>query len=117
MDAFANTSTSLPFGFTFNYLHQPSTCSPIHFGGGLTPLSAGSKTIKETLSADIKVGNTRIDQLNIPLEFRIGNSIFHRQPLMRIQAHNKILKPYIDFLAGFNYLWTSTTLHNRSNQN
>jgi hypothetical protein len=117
MDEFSNTTTSLPFGLTFNYLHQPSTRSPILFGGGLTYLSAGSKTIKQTLSADIKVGNTVIDQLNIPLEFRVGNSILNGHAMMRIQAHSETIKPYFDLLAGFNYLWTSTSLYDRSNQN
>ncbi|MEX1188030.1 MAG: hypothetical protein WED33_02160 [Bacteroidia bacterium] len=114
MESFAETTTSLPFGFTFNYLYQPYTRNPIAFGGGITYLSAGSRSIDKNLTADITVGNTLIDQLVIPLEFTIRNQIVNGHVMMRVQGHNKYFKPYLDILGGFNYFWTSTALYDRS---
>jgi hypothetical protein len=117
MDDYASTTTSLPFGVSCNYLYQPSSKVPFLFGGGLTFLSAGSKTINKDLTADITLGSTLIDQLVIPLEFSIRNQIVNGHAQIRIQATNDIVKPYLDILGGFNYFWTSTTLYDRSTQN
>lgn len=114
MESFAETTSSLPFGLTFNYLHQPYTRNPFVFGGGITYLSAGSRSVNRNLTADITVGNTLIDQLIIPLEFKISNQILNGHAIMRIQGPGKYFKPYMDLLAGFNYFWTSTTLYDRS---
>jgi len=72
---FADTTTSLPASVNLNILYQPDTRMPFQFGGGLAFLSAGNKTINKNLTADIIVGTTLIDQLVIPLEFRILNNI------------------------------------------
>lgn len=116
MEGFANTTSSLPFGFTFNYLYQPKTRLPFAFGGGITYLSAGSRRVNRNLTADITVGNTLIDQLVIPLEFRISNQIVNTHGVMRIQGPSKYFKPYLDLYAGFSYFWTSTALFDRSQE-
>lgn len=116
MEGFANTTSSLPFGFTLNYLYQPKTRLPFAFGGGITYLSAGSRRINRNLTADITVGNTIIDQLVIPLEFRISNQIVNAHGVMRIQGPSEYFKPYMDLYAGFSYFWTSTALFDRSQE-
>jgi hypothetical protein len=116
MEGFANTTTSLPFGLTFNYLYQPQNRLPFAFGGGLTYLSAGSRTVNKDLTADITVGNTLIDQLIIPLEFRISNQILNTHAVFRTQATGKYFRPFFDIYAGFSYFWTSTSLFDRSDQ-
>jgi len=116
MEGFANTTTSLPFGLTFNYLYQPQNRLPFSYGGGITYLSAGSRTVNKNLTADITVGNTLIDQLVIPLEFRISNQIVNTHAIFRTQAPGKYFRPYADIYAGFSYFWTSTSLFDRSDQ-
>ena len=117
MEEFGETTSSLPFGLTVNYLYQPTSKLPFLFGGGIAYLSAGSKNIKKTLTADITLGNTLIDQLNIPLEFSIRNQIINGHALVRVQGRHTTVKPYLDLIGGFNYFWTSTTLYDRSTQN
>jgi hypothetical protein len=117
LEGFDKTSTSLPAGFTMNFLHQPNKQSPFAFGGGFTFLNAGHKTIDKTLTANITSGTTLIDQLNIPLEFRINNQILNLHGMVRLQGTGSTFIPYLDLLGGFNYLWTCTALYDESDQN
>ncbi|MEZ5172146.1 MAG: hypothetical protein R2850_01195 [Bacteroidia bacterium] len=117
MEGFAETTSSLPFGLTFNYLYQPKTYLPFAFGGGITYLNAGNRTIDKNLTADITVGNTLIDQLVIPLEFRINNQIINTHAMFRTQGTGEYIKPFLDIYAGFSYFWTSTSLYDKSDQN
>lgn len=116
MYSFAETSTSTPFGLTFNVLHQPQVRVPILVGGGFSYLHAGGNRVNRNLTADITAGGILIDQLNIPLEFRMNNNILNGRFMLRFQAPGKYVKPYIDLLGGFNYLWTATSVYDRSPQ-
>lgn len=117
MAEFAETTSSLPFGFTFKYNHQPSNKIPILYGLGFTYLSAGSKSVQEIETINITVGGSIIDQFQIPLEFAIRNQIVNGHFNIRVQGNNPTVKPFIDFLGRFNYFWTGTTLYDRSGQN
>jgi hypothetical protein len=117
MDEFGETTSSLPFGFTFKYNHQPSVKIPILYGLGFTYLSAGSKSVQKNVPINITVGGSTIDQFQIPLEFAIRNQIINGHFNVRFQGNNPTVKPFIDFLGGFNYFWTGTTLYDRSGQN
>lgn len=114
MYSFAETSSSMPFGLNFNIVHQPTSRVPILFGGGIAYLHAGGNRVDRLLTADITAGNIIIDQLNIPLEFRMNNHILNGHGLVRFQAPGKFFKPYIDIVGGFNYLWTGTAVYDRS---
>jgi hypothetical protein len=116
MQEFKNSTSSLPFGGNFNYYYQPSENVPLMIGFDMGYLGAGNKTINRTLTADISVGGVVIDQLNIPLEFRINNNILNGHVNFRFLAPTEIVKPYVDGIAGFNYLWTATELYDRSNE-
>lgn len=114
MYSFAETSSSTPFGLNFNIIHQPTSRVPILFGGGIAYLHAGGNRVDRLLTADITAGNILIDQLSIPLEFRMNNHILNGHGLVRFQAPGKYFKPYIDIVGGFNYLWTGTAVYDRS---
>jgi hypothetical protein len=114
MYSFAETSSSTPFGLNFNIIHQPTRRIPILFGGGFAYLHAGGNRVDRLLTADITAGNILIDQLSIPLEFRMNNHIINTHGLVRFQAPGKFFKPYIDIVGGFNYLWTGTAVYDRS---
>jgi hypothetical protein len=116
MYSFAETSSSMPFGLNFNIIHQPTSRVPILFGGGIAYLHAGGNRVDRLLTADITAGNIIIDQLSIPLEFRMNNHILNGHGLVRFQAPGKYFKPYIDLVGGFNYLWTGTAVYDRSPQ-
>ncbi len=116
MYSFAETSSSIPFGLTFNVLHQPQLRVPFLIGGGFTYLHAGGNRVNRNLTADITAGGVLIDQLNIPLEFRMNNNILNGRFMLRFQAPTRFVKPYIDLVGGFNYLWTATSVYDRSPQ-
>jgi hypothetical protein len=116
---YKETTTSLPFGGTFNVIHQPTSYSPVLFGGGFTYLHAGGQRLNRTLSADITANGLPIPgfpPLVIPLQFRMNNHIINGHGMVRIQGPWKTVKPYIDILGGFNYLWTSTAVYDNSPQ-
>ncbi len=114
---YKETTTSLPFGGTFNIVHQPSRHVPILFGGGISYLHAGGQRVNETLTAEITANGLPIqgfEPLVIPLEFRMNNHILNGHGMVRFQAPLRYVKPYIDILGGFNYLWTSTAVYDNS---
>lgn len=116
---YKETTTSLPFGGTFNIIHQPSRHVPILFGGGISYLHAGGQRVNETLTAEITANGLPIqgfEPLVIPLEFRMNNHILNGHAMVRFQAPWRFVKPYIDILGGFNYLWTSTAVYDNSPQ-
>ena len=117
MAEFGETTSSLPFGFSMKYNHQPNVKLPFLYGLGFSYLWAGSKSIQETVPVIINAGGVNIDEFQIPLELAIRNQIVNGHLNFRIQGNNPIVKPYIDFLGGFNYFWTNTTLYDRSGQN
>jgi hypothetical protein len=117
MAEFGETTSSLPFGFSMKYNHQPNVKLPFLYGLGFSYLWAGSKSVQETETINITAGGVIIDQFQIPLEFAIRNQIINGHLNFRIQGNNPIVKPYIDFLGGFNYFWTNTALYDRSGQN
>lgn len=114
MYSFDETSSSTPFGLNFNIIHQPTSRVPVLFGGGIAYLHSGGNRVDRLLTADITAGNILIDQLSIPLEFRMNNHILNGHALVRFQAPGKYFKPYIDIVGGFNYLWTGTSVYDRS---
>jgi hypothetical protein len=116
MYMFSDVSSSLPFGFSLNVLHQPRSYVPILFGGGITYLNAGGNRLTRTLTADITAGNVLIDQIVMPLEFRINNNIINGHAMVRFQGPWKVVKPYIDLTGGFNYLWTTTAVYDLSDE-
>lgn len=114
MYSFGEITSSQPFGFSFNVLHQPKRYIPIQFGGGISYMGSGSRRENRTLTADITAGSLLIDQINIPLEFRLNNQILNGRFMMRFMAPTRFIKPYIDINGGFNYLWTSTAVYDQS---
>lgn len=114
---FKETTTSLPFGGTFNVLHQPSNHIPLLFGGGLSYLHAGGQRIDKVLTAEFTSNGVPIPgfpPLYIPLEFRMNNHILNGHAMVRFQAPLRYIKPYLDILGGFNYLWTNTSVYDNS---
>lgn len=116
MQEYSTATGSIPFGFNLGYLHQPNRKIPMLIGGDFGYLSVGSKTINRTLTADITANGTLIDQLNIPLQFRINNNLITSHLKLRFLAPTYGVKPYVDGIGGFNYLWTGTEVYDRSEQ-
>ncbi len=116
MQEYSTATSSIPFGFSLSYLHQPSRYVPILIGGDFSYMSVGSKTINRNLTADITANGVLIDQLIIPLQFKINNNLLASHVKLRFLAPTKYVKPYIDGIGGFNYLWTGTEVFDRSNE-
>jgi hypothetical protein len=116
MQEYGTATSSLPFGFNFSYMHQPSRYVPLLIGGDFGYMSVGNKTINRTLTADITANGVLLDQLIIPLQFKINNNLLTSHLKLRFLAPTNYIKPYVDGIGGFNYLWTSTQVFDRSEQ-
>ena len=109
-------TNSLPFGMNLSYVYQPSVKVPLGVGVNFNYLSVGSKTVERALTADITANGILLDQLYIPLEFQIHNNIVSLHLDGRFIAPTNVIKPYVDGLAGFNYLWTATAVYDKSSE-
>lgn len=114
MQEYAASTNSLPFGLNVNYIFQPSVKTPLGIGVNIGYLNVGTRSIERALTADITAGGVLIDQLYIPLRFEITNNIFQAHLNGRFIAPTNTVKPYVDGLAGLNYLWTSTAVYDDS---
>ena len=86
----------------------------INFGGNINYMIYGLNSRKEDLTAQIKFGNTVIDELFIPLRVVNTNSIFGMHGIIRITAPTDNIRPYFEGLFGFRYISTSTRIEDRS---
>ena len=116
MKEFADSTNAIGFGFGGGVMYQPSNKVPLLIGGDLGFLVYGSNTQRQTLYANITAGTTIIDQLSMPLKFETTNSMFNMHLRMRLQAPTTIIRPYVDGVAGFNSMFTSTSLYDESEQ-
>ena len=116
MKEFADSTNAVGFGFGGGVMYQPSTKVPLLIGGDLGFLVYGSNTQRQTLYANITAGNTVIDQLVMPLRFETTNSMFNMHLRMRLLAHTTIIRPYVDGVAGFNSMFTTTSVYDESEQ-
>ena len=116
MQEYRLATNSLPFGMNLSYVYQPSVKVPLGIGVNFNCLSVGSKTVDRALTADITANGILLDQLYIPLEFQIHNNIIATHLDGRFIAPTNVVKPYVDGLLGFNYLWTSTAVYDRSDK-
>lgn len=87
---------------------------PIYFGLDFNYLVYGSNRQEEDLVAEIRLNNTVINQLVVPLEIVNTNSIFGTHALIRAQAPFEMIQPYIEGLIGFRYVSTNTKILDRS---
>jgi hypothetical protein len=114
MQEYAASTKSLPFGLNVNYIYQPSVRVPLGIGVNVGYLNVGTRSIERALTADITAGGVLLDQLYIPLRFEITNNIVQAHVNGRFIAPTNTVKPYVDGLAGLNYLWTSTSVYDDS---
>lgn len=96
------------------YALYPLGSDVVTLGGQMDFMIYGLNAQDKTLSADITVGNTVIDQIIIPLRVINTNSIFGMHALMRITAPTDGVRPYFEGLFGFRYISTSTRIEDAS---
>jgi hypothetical protein len=89
--------------------------SPFSLGVDIGSMIYGKNVIRETLNADIKVGNQVIDRLQIPLEIITNNNIFHSHLVLRAKVPLERVQPYLDGMLGFRYIYTRTRILDDSN--
>lgn len=116
MQEYSTATSSLPFGFNLGYIHQTNRNIPLLIGGDFSYMSVGSKTINRTLTADITANGVLLDQLIIPLQFKINNNLLTSHLKLRFLSPTDYVKFYADGIGGFNYLWTGTEVYDRSDQ-
>ncbi len=114
MNDFKTYNDEVAVGGGFNLFFQPSVKIPILIGFDLGFMNNGFRTEKQTLTADIVVGTTVIDQLVFPLRIETGNTITAGHLNLRVQSPTKFFKPYIDGLIGFNHFSTRTSIYDES---
>jgi len=102
-------------GYGLNiYALFPLGSEVITFGGQLDFMIYGLNAQNKTLRADIRVGNTVIDQIYIPLRVINTNSIFGMHAVMRVTVPTDHVRPYFEGLFGFRYISTTTRVEDRT---
>ncbi|NIK73638.1 hypothetical protein FHS56_001151 [Thermonema lapsum] len=79
----------------------------------------GRNEQRETFTAELVAydnnGNRiTIDQINMPLRIVVNNNIFHTHLISRFIAPIPYVRPYIDFMGGFKYIYTRTKIYDDS---
>ena len=78
--------------------------SPFYVGASLGFIIYGSDTREEPFSTTIP---------DVYVDVTTTNSIFNGHLLFRVQPQEGFLRPYLDGMLGFNYLFTSTEIKNQ----
>ena len=80
--------------------------SPLSIGASLGLIVYGSETREEPFSSTIT---------DVIVDVTTRNYILQCHFLMRLQPQEGILRPYLDGLVGFNYIWTQTGVYDQTN--
>lgn len=90
---------------------------PIYAGLEFGYLMFGRNTQRENLTAEISVGNTVIDRIDMPLRITTSNNAYLWHLTLRAQAPIPIVQPYVQGMAGFRYMNTKTAIYDDSYDN
>ncbi len=82
--------------------------SPLSVGASFGLMVYGSESRQEWFSAEIP---------EVIVDVTTRNYILMCHLLLRLQPAKGRVRPYLDVLAGFNYLWTETGVYNRGGFN
>lgn len=82
--------------------------SPLSVGASLGLMVYGSDSRQEWFSPDIP---------EVIVDVKTRNYILMGHLLLRLQSPKGKIRPYLDGLVGFNYLWTETGVYNRGGFN
>jgi hypothetical protein len=88
------------FGIGGEFLYSPST-SPLGIGVSLGFMNYGEESRREPFSTTIP---------DVEVEVKTTNNILLGHLLLRAQVKQGPIRPYIDGLVGFNYLFTKTKI-------
>ena len=78
--------------------------SPLVLGLDMGFITFGSETRTEPLSPTIP---------DLRVEVENSYNMFHAHFLARVTGRDETFRPFVDFLVGFNYLFTQTTVRSR----
>ena len=102
---FGKNVTHTGFGVTWDFFYEISH-SPFSIGTSMGFLTYGSLTRPELLTPDVVV------DVNTSNNILMTNLVLRYQP----PISNRRIRPYVEGLFGFNYLWTQTSLGGGSNR-
>lgn len=111
---FRENTDAIGFGIAGNFFVPFGPGVPLAFGIEAGYMEYGRNSQEETLTAEIRVGNTVIDRLDIPLEIETTNSIIHGHAVLRASAPFPFVQPYIEGRAGVRYIATRTKVLDNS---
>lgn len=111
---FKENTDAVGFGGNLDVLFPMQAETPLTFGFNIGYQVYGLNTQFERLTAQISVGSTVIDEIVIPLKIVTTNSIFGMHAMTRLKAPIPFIQPYIQGLAGFRYISTSTRIVDES---
>ena len=100
---FADNVDNVGFGFTGQFLFSFPQ-SPLSVGASVNFLIYGSETREEPFSTTIP---------GVFVDVTTTNNIILAHLLLRLQPPRGMIRPYLDGLFGFNYLWTSTRIEDQ----
>ncbi|MBC8045391.1 MAG: hypothetical protein H7Y00_01205 [Fimbriimonadaceae bacterium] len=113
---FGTYNEDMAIGVGLNFFYQPSDDIPVMVGLDLGFMGNGNNIQNEVIYAEIKVGETVIDEIQFPFRIETHNSIFAGHFVLRAVAPIKYFKPYVDGIVGFNNFSTNTSIYDESEE-
>ncbi len=104
--AFGDNVENDGYGIGFGAMFRPAD-SPVLIGVDLALLSYGDETRKEPFSTNIP---------DVEVDVTTTNSIAKGNFVLRLSPLPGAIRPYLDGLVGFNYLWTETKIEDEDSQ-
>jgi len=92
------------YGLSGEFFYQLPK-SPVSFGVSLEYLEYGSETRVEPFSHDIP---------DVLVDVTTRNSVLTPAAVVRFSPVEGLIRPYVEVLAGFNYMFTYTSVHDDS---
>ncbi len=116
MNEFRQNTQAVGAGVNLNLYKPIAPKVPVYIGFNLGYMLYGSYTqqINEQLGLFDSNGNAIGQTIPVLLDVTTNNNMFNSNVALRIKAPFASVQPYIEGLAGFNYLYTRTSIYDQT---
>lgn len=116
---FAENTDAVGIGFNIYGMGGIAGNEHIQIGLDIGYSLYGRNEQRETLTAELVAYDNNgnqilIDQINMPLRIVVNNNIFHTHVISRFIAPIPYVRPYVDIMGGFKYIYTRTKIYDES---
>ena len=114
MNEFRDNTTTIGGGIKFDLFGPFEKNSPFFIGGGLGYMIFGSHSERIDEHLDVYAGSTLITSIPITMRVTTTNNLVNGHLSLRYKYPFEYVHPYADIRAGFNYLFTKTTVYDET---